>query len=574
MKSRKVSIVMLILFCAFIMRGNVLAASIPKYHDIPAYQQKDIFETERVKVSGINIEETTSSSVNTLYEPVTFEIFNCTTQQMEYEVVSENGQLPEVNLVKDHNYIIFSKDTEYSMENMYIWMRGNVPVDIKQIGDANNPSYDYPEVKSLRVEKRKYAQENPEEDKRVMINLPVRYGEASMYNVSIRLVSAYETVETTSGNRGYLRTTLIEDIPYIVIVEHEKYGIEMFPLVVKDKSEYGAGKYTYDFSSCKRVESIQLVNKEESHKNDETITSLSGDVTVSGMNFKDILAIDSKLEQKLGGELKDKDYEVRSIILVNPHRWEIGRFAVGNYKVTIRENADKKIKNLYYLDEKENLTEIAYEKADQKVTFMTECMSISPIVIEYESPEIVLRAPKSAKAQLSGGYDDVKFTWEKVKDASGYHVYFKKASAKNYTSLGRTTKLSYTKKNLADGVKYIFKVVPYYKKDGVRVYGKYAKTANVYTLKKLNAPTLSKVNSKKVKVRWTNIQGESGYQISRSLKKTQTNIVSTYATTSGKTKTLKAVKNKTYYYKVRAYKTVNGKKIFGPWSNVKAYKLK
>ena len=32
--------------------------------------------------------------------------------------------------------------------------------------------------------------------------------------------------------------------------------------------------------------------------------------------------------------------------------------------------------------------------------------------------------------------------------------------------------------------------------------------------------------------------------------------------------------NKKYYYKIRAYKTVDGKKIFGPWSNVKAYTLK
>ena len=93
----------------------------------------------------------------------------------------------------------------------------------------------------------------------------------------------------------------------------------------------------------------------------------------------------------------------------------------------------------------------------------------------------------------------------------------------------------------------------------------------VASFKKVSAPKVVRVNGSKVKVSWKNIEGESGYQISKSTSKSKTNVVSTYKTASGKSKTITAAKGKTYYYKVRAYRTVDGKKVYGPWSNVKKF---
>lgn len=193
---------------------------------------------------------------------------------------------------------------------------------------------------------------------------------------------------------------------------------------------------------------------------------------------------------------------------------------------------------------------------------------------------IVPKAPKSSSANLrtvSGGYDDIRFTWEKSEGATGYFVYFKKVSAKKWSSpVTVTGKTYYIKKNLDDGVEYIFKVIPYYKESGktTKYYNtSQYKTARVYTLKKISALTLSKSGTK-VKVKWKNINGETGYQISQAAKKNGTKIVKTYKTTKATYTTVKATKGKTYYYKVRAYKVVDGKKVFGPWSTVKAYKRK
>ena len=184
-----------------------------------------------------------------------------------------------------------------------------------------------------------------------------------------------------------------------------------------------------------------------------------------------------------------------------------------------------------------------------------------------------LSSPSKVTVTLYG-YDDVKLSWSKVTYAKAYKIYYKTSSAKSYSYKGTTTNNYMNFVNLSDGVKYYFKVVPctyvnktYFADDSY-------KTSSIYTLKKISTPKVAKYSSGKVKISWTNISGESGYQISQSTSKSKTKIVSTYKTTSGKSKTIKATKGKTYYYKVRAYKTVNGKKIYGAWSSVKAYKLK
>jgi len=185
-----------------------------------------------------------------------------------------------------------------------------------------------------------------------------------------------------------------------------------------------------------------------------------------------------------------------------------------------------------------------------------------------------IAAPTSVTAKLrrvSGGYDDVVFSWSKVKGASGYYVYYKKSTSKSYAQLTRTTGTTVTKKNLTDGAKYYFKVVPYVKVGDDRYQSDKYKTASIYTLKKVATPKVTKSGSK-VRVKWTNISGESGYQISKSTKKTGTKIVSTYKTTKGTYKKITAKKGTKYYYKVRAYKLVDGKKVYGPWSSVKSYR--
>ena len=198
----------------------------------------------------------------------------------------------------------------------------------------------------------------------------------------------------------------------------------------------------------------------------------------------------------------------------------------------------------------------------------------------YTYYEIVPKAPANVYKRLVG-HDDIKVSWSKSVGADGYYVYYKKSGG-TYQLLKRVTGTYATASNLTDGAKYYFKVVPY-----VNIYGERVKSPKcnystyIYTLKKistpkLNKPSLKKSSAGKVKVSWKNINGETGYQISRSTKKTGTNIVATYKTTSGKSKLVTAKKGTKYYYKVRAYNRykLNGKTVtvYGPWSETKAYR--
>ncbi len=377
------------------------AASVPKYHNIPAYQQKDIFSTETVRIKGVPTEEITGGVKKPLTKSIKFKIFNCTKQKVEQYVQSQNGMLPDLNLVKDHNYIIFAVDSEYQMKNTYIWVKGNQIVDIKKNADT----YDYPELTSLQLSKRGSVTDDPEDTDRVLVNLPVYYKEGRMFGIKVRLVSDVETVEAISGGSdGKILVNLLEDVTYMVTVDNSKYDVEMFPIAVKDKSEYEGARYYYDHSNCKRVTELHLIDKKNAHKNDKTITSLSGNTTISGFNFKDFLAMEKKLSKSLVTELSGKDYDVFDISVVNPHRWEISKLAAGNFHITEKISSKKKVRQVYCINGAGKLVPLSFKQEKNMVSFSMNSLSIHPVVIEYKG------SSSSAGNQSGTGVEVEKIT--------------------------------------------------------------------------------------------------------------------------------------------------------------------
>ena len=102
---------------------------------------------------------------------------------------------------------------------------------------------------------------------------------------------------------------------------------------------------------------------------------------------------------------------------------------------------------------------------------------------------------------------------------------------------------------------------------------------DVTVISKPKSASIKKVKGAKkaISVIWKKVGGVKGYQIQvatdKKFKKNKKTVtIKKQKTTKTTVKKLKAKKK--YYVRVRAYKTVNGKKVYSSWSKVKTVKTK
>lgn len=163
----------------------------------------------------------------------------------------------------------------------------------------------------------------------------------------------------------------------------------------------------------------------------------------------------------------------------------------------------------------------------------------------------------------------IKISWEPIAGAQGYAIY----NAKN-DLVGRTTKTSFKHKKLKALKNYKYKVRPYVVSDGTTYYGKFSKTITVRTLAKAPTKVKAKAGDNQITISWKKVKGVSGYVVYRSTKKSgKYKKVATLKKASKTKYTNKKLKSgKRYYYKVRSYKTIKGKKIYSKYTSPKSAK--
>lgn len=174
-------------------------------------------------------------------------------------------------------------------------------------------------------------------------------------------------------------------------------------------------------------------------------------------------------------------------------------------------------------------------------------------------------------------YNSVSLSWNAVAGAKGYEIW--RATSKNGTYkkiVSSTDKTSYISTSLATGTTYYYIVKAYGEADGIRIYA--ADSAKKSAKPVLSAPaklTLKK-GTKKATVKWSKTAGANGYKIYRSTKK-KSGYKCVKTVTKGSTVKYTNTglkKGKTYYYKVKAYRTVAGSKVYSGYTTVKSVKVK
>ena len=189
--------------------------------------------------------------------------------------------------------------------------------------------------------------------------------------------------------------------------------------------------------------------------------------------------------------------------------------------------------------------------------------SYSNIITTATKPSKVKNV--TSKSQTT---NTITLTWNKVTRATGYRVYIYNTSTKKYEYYGQTTSNSMTVKNLSASKEYKFKVRAYKTSNGTKYFGSYSSILTTATKpSKTKGLSFTSDGTSSVTVSWNKVTRATGYRIY--VYNSSTGKYEYYGqTTSTSIEVKNLTSSKIYKVKVRAYKTSNGTKYYGSYSDV------
>ena len=176
-------------------------------------------------------------------------------------------------------------------------------------------------------------------------------------------------------------------------------------------------------------------------------------------------------------------------------------------------------------------------------------------------------APASVKA-VSSSYNSVNVSWSGVTGANGYQIYRGSSSTGTYSLILTTSAANYNITGLLTGTTYYYKVRAYRIVGSIKIYSNFSSVVSEKSIPAVPASVKAVSSSyNSINLSWSGVTGASGYEIYRAASSTETyalissNAANSYNNTGLSTGT-------TYYYKIRAYRTVGTTRVYGNYSSI------
>jgi len=192
------------------------------------------------------------------------------------------------------------------------------------------------------------------------------------------------------------------------------------------------------------------------------------------------------------------------------------------------------------------------------------------IAAPWAEVKVTMEAPSVKAANKS--IKSIKISWKKITGAEKYQVYRSVKKNKGFKKVKTTKKTYWINTKLKTGKKYYYKV---------RAISGNEKSSfsNVKSAKPKPAkPVIRKIQNRggNILISWKKVKDADGYVVYKKegSKGKFRNVKTLKASYSKQYKSMGINKGKVYSYKIKAYKIVKGKKVYGNFSGIKKIKAK
>ncbi|MCD7840409.1 MAG: fibronectin type III domain-containing protein [Erysipelotrichaceae bacterium] len=406
-----------------------------------------------------------------------------------------------------------------------------------------------------------------------------------------------KTINPATGGTSYSLTGLTKNTKYTITVtayttDGASYTVASNSFTTKNTTSITTSaittttaKYKFTAISGNSITSYKVILKDSSGNTVKTVNPASSNTTLSfsGLTANKtytitVQAITSDATYTVATKsftTKKTTSITTSAITTTTAKYKfatISNNGITSYKVTLKDSSGNTVKTVNPASSNTTLSFTGLTANKTYTITVTAITSDATYTVATKS-FTTKKTTSITTSSITSSSAKYKFTSITDNGIKSYKVVVKNSSGKTIKTInsakGNTT---YSLSGLSQNTKYTITVTA---TTSDATYTVATKTfTTLPTVAKVSAST--KAGNEMALVSWKKISGASGYQVYRSTSKngTYTNVktITSGSTTSYTNYLLTA--NKTYYYKVRAYKTVNGAKVYGSFSAVKSVKPK